>query len=60
MHVSALQTCPAVENNRPCLNNPRWVEENWSVKAVENLTRPQNDLGRHFDAFSREERILRS
>lgn len=59
-HANVLQTCPAVENGRPCVNNPRWIEEDWSAEALENLRRAQNDLGSHFDAFSREERILRS
>lgn len=59
-HASALETCPAIENGQSCHDNPRWIEEDWSAAVVGNLKRAQNDLGRHFDSFSREERVLRS
>lgn len=55
-----INACPAVENNQQCLNNPRWIEEDWPTDRVSGLKLANSDLEKHWGSFDRDQKMERS
>lgn len=59
-YAKNIDSCLAIENHLPCLNNPRWIEEDWLQTDVDDLKRARNDTETHWDSFDHDHRVQRS
>lgn len=59
-YAQDINSCPAIENNHPCLDNPRWIEKDWPLHSVQDLNRARSDLETHWGSFDHDQRVERS
>jgi hypothetical protein len=56
-YAETMKTCLAIEHDQKCLNNPRWIEEDWSEERLHALQRERHDFEQDPEFCSREQRI---
>jgi len=56
-YAETLLACLAIEHGDECLNNPRWIEEDWSDERSNDLQHARNNFEHNPESFSHEQRV---
>jgi hypothetical protein len=56
-YAETMETCLATEHDQECLNNPRWIEEDWPEERLQALQLERHAFECHPKSYSREQRI---
>ena len=59
-YAETMKTCLAIEHDQKCLNNPRWIEEDWSEERLYTLQLERHAFERDPESYSRERRVVLS
>lgn len=56
-YAETMETCLATAHDQECLNNPRWIEEDWPEERLHALQRERHAFEHDPEFYSREQRI---